>query len=203
MKLWESWGYGSVLTDAGICATGLISWEVLVGKKRFLLLRIAQINGVTERRGCCKKKTEDGVQVMVSQLEWTFRSRSAHNVSYSHHRHGGVTHKGQVTASARQNKKWASLQGDRSATSARTHTRLGALDPSLFVQSLPPIGRCSEDDHTCSAYTDMRTEALMFLARTEEPKVAQSSLFPFFFLIIIGRAERNHTGLDKAIETWR
>lgn len=151
------------------------------GKKTLPVTAYRTDKWSNRKEGVLQKKTEDGVQVMVSQLEWTFRSRSAHNVSYSHHRHGGVTHKGQVTASARQNKKWASLQGDRSATSARTHTRLGAPDPSLFVHSLPPIGRCSEDDHTCSAYTDMRTEALMFLARTEEPKVAQSSLFPSFF----------------------
>lgn len=61
---------------------------------------------------------------MVSQPKWAFRFSSANNASFCHHTHSGVTLKGQVTASARQNKKWASLLGDPSAPSARTHTGL-------------------------------------------------------------------------------
>lgn len=51
------------------------------------------------------QKTSNGVQVMISKLKWTFRFRRANNASYYYHGHGGVTHKGQVTTSARENKK--------------------------------------------------------------------------------------------------
>jgi len=78
----------------GMCA-GLIGNFIgsISRKRRFLYLHLAQINGVTERRGA--QRTSHGVQVMVSRLNKTFRFRSANNASYYCRRHGGVTHKGQ------------------------------------------------------------------------------------------------------------
>lgn len=140
-RIWEHFHW-----DAGIWAIlGLleISVEVLVGKT-LPVTAYRKDKWSNGKEGGGAQKTSHGAQLMASQLKWSFRFRSANNASYCHHRHGGVTHKGQVTASARQNKKWASLQDDRSATSARTHT--GALEHRihrLLVHSLPhTVGRC-------------------------------------------------------------
>lgn len=144
---------------------------------------------------------------MVSQLKWTFRSRSANNASY-HHRHGGVA---QVTASARLKKKVSFTSGrpicyfsrdshEAWSTGSWAVCRLSPCSWPLFRGWPHMIGIYWYDYRSFDVSNRRATKGIYFGQRSG----GAIKLFFFFlisfFCIIVGHAEGFHTALGKAKE---